>query len=108
MNFDKYKDVVIIKVYAHHGDGGDRGTGPIRGYCSTRHDAEQAAKGQGWYGGDGWVSEAHAIEINHKVYVLADKDPIDLDGKNARSDAELKEKTLASLTADQKRVLGLK
>lgn len=108
MNDTMHKEVSIIKVYAHHGDGGDRGTGPIQGYCSSRYAAENAALGQGWYGGNGWVSEAYAIKINHDVYVLASKDPIDLDGVNAKSDAELKAKTLASLSADQKRVLGLK
>lgn len=108
MNDTFNKDVKIIKVYAHHGDGGDRGTGPIRGYCSSRYAAESAAQGQGWYGGNGWVSESYAIKINHDVYVLASKDPIDLDGKSAQTDAELKAQTLASLSEDQKRVLGLK
>lgn len=97
----------IITIYVHHGDGGDRGTGPIQGYCSTRHAAEQSAKGQGWYGGDGWVGEACAIKFLESWYVLADKHPIDLDGVNAKIDAELKATTLASLTEDQKRVLGL-
>ena len=108
MNDTFHKDVSIITVYAHHGDGGDRGTGPIRGYCSTRFDAEQAAKGQGWYGGDGWVSEVRAIKINYDIYILASDSPIDLDGKRQRADDDLKALTLASLSAEQKRVLGLK
>jgi hypothetical protein len=97
----------IITVYAHHGDGGERGTGPILGYCSTRPAAEVAAYGQGWYGGNGWVSDCPALKIGDAVFVLAHKNPIDLDGKRSLADAELKAKTLADLTDDQKRVLGL-
>lgn len=108
MNDTFNKDVSIIKVWAYHGDGGDRGTGPILGYCSSKYDADQKAKHSGWYGGQGWVAEHTAIKINHDIYVLANPQPIDLDGVKAQSDADLKAKTLASLTDDQKRVLGIK
>ena len=108
MNDTMHKDIKIIKVWAYHGDGGERGIGPILGYCSSKYDAEQKAQHSGWYGGQGWVAEHSAIKINHDVYVLATPHPIDLDGVQKQADAELKAKTLASLTSDQKRVLGLK
>jgi hypothetical protein len=108
MNFGKINDIHLIKVYAYHGDGGDRGTGPILGYCSTKYQADLESTHTGFYGGKGWVSETSAIRINNEVYILAGEHPVDLDGVKAKSDAELKEKTLASLTDEQKRVLGLK
>ena len=108
MNDTFNKDVKIIKVYAYHGDGGERGTGPVMGYCSSKYDADIASAHTGFYGGKGWVSEVPAIKINHDVYILAHDYPVDLDGVRAKSDAELKAKTLASLSAEQKRVLGLK
>lgn len=108
MNDTFNKDVKIIKVWVYHGDGGERGVGPILGYCSTKYEADQQSAHTGFYGGKGWVSEVPAIKINHDVYILAHDKPVDLDGVKAKCDADLKAKTLASLTDDQKRVLGLK
>ena len=108
MNDTFNKDVKIITVYAYHGDGGERGVGPVIGYCSSKYEADVASQNTGFYGGKGWVSEARAIKINHDVYILAHANPVDLDGVKAKADAELKEKTLASLSSEQKRVLGLK
>ena len=107
MNDTLYKDISFITVYAYHGDGGERGIGPIIGFTSTRHDAEVKAHNSGFYGGAGHVAEHQAIKINCNVFLLARPDPIDLDGVAAKNDANLKASTLANLTTDQKRVLGL-
>jgi hypothetical protein len=108
MNDTFHKDVSIIKVWAYHGDGGERGVGPVIGYCSSKYDADVQSKHTGFYGGKGWVSEVPAIKINHDVYILAHDKPVDLDGKRKQADEDLKALTLASLSDEQKRVLGLK
>lgn len=97
-----------IEIWQAHGDGGERGIGPVIAYCSTENAAQKAAKGRGWYGGDGFVSKSHALRIEGKVWLLASPEPIDLDSIGAKRDAELREKTLAGLTPDQRRVLGIK
>lgn len=98
----------FITVYAVHGDsGGDRSEGPIIAYYSGKSVAEKKAQNSGWYGGYGGVSTHCAIVIDDQVYLLAKDTPIDLDQKLALADELLRVATLASLTAEQKRVLGL-
>jgi hypothetical protein len=97
-----------ITVWLAHGDGGERGIGPVIAYCSTQAQAEGAAKGIGWYGGNGYVEDAPALRIDGAVYLLRERDPIDMDAKQAQRDADLRAKTLAALTEEQKRVLGIR
>lgn len=101
-------DVAVIQVWQAHGDGGERGKGPVIGYYSTELRAKTAAHRKGWYGGDGHVEPAPAIKIDGKVYVLVSHKPVDLDGLDAAVDAKLREQTLAGLSAEQIRVLGIK
>lgn len=97
-----------ITIWKAHGDAGsDRGVGPVIAYCSTEAQAQEAARGQGWYGGNGHVGKAHALRIDGEVWLLERETPIDLDSAQAKRDAELREKTLASLSPEQKRVLRL-
>jgi hypothetical protein len=100
----------IVEIYAVHGDGGERSLGPIIGYCESQSDADRHKKGTGWYGGDGHVSKACAIEVNGSLYVLAAVKPIvfmDKIEEQKRLDQELRAKTIASLSEEQLRVLGL-
>lgn len=101
-------EVLWIEVWKAHGDGGEHGIGPVIAYCSTESQAKQAAAKQGWCGGDGAVTHAPALKIDGKVWVLAQREPIDLDSEQAKRDEALRAKTLASLNAEQRRVLGLK
>lgn len=99
----------IIKVFQVHGDGGERSIGPVIGYASTKSRADEKAKGQAWYGGDGWISEMAAIELDTgEIYILASPIPADIDGVRAKADAILREQTLALLSTEQRRVLGIK
>ena len=97
-----------IQIWQAHGDGGERGTGPVIAYCSTEAQAKQAASKKGWYGGDGVVLPAPALRIDGAVWLLARPNPIDLDSVQKTRDAELREKTIATLNAEQLRVLGIK
>lgn len=100
----------VITVYAAHGDGGERYIGPIIGVFSTESSARGFAQKRGWWGGDGAVSERKAVRLASGEVYLLDKDnsdPIDLDRQQAEYDASLREKTLAGLSDEQKRVLGI-
>lgn len=97
----------LLKIWKAHGDGGERSMGPVLAYCSTADKANEIAKGKGWYGGDGCVNEAFALRVDGNVWLLERKDPIDLDSTQKTKDAELRRTTLAELSADQRRVLGL-
>jgi len=96
-----------IDVWVAHGDGGERGIGPEIAYCSTKAHAESAAKGRAWYGGNGVVVKRCALKIDNKVWLLAERDPIDIDSAKARRDTDLRAKTIATLNAEQRRVLGI-
>lgn len=100
--------VEFMTVHMAHGDGGDRSIGPVIGYYSDSVKATDAAKGKGYYGGNGHVSEGPAIRIDGKVYRLLSDAPIDVDGVQASKDDELRKSTLAALSPEQIRVLGIK
>lgn len=81
------------------------------GYFSTEAVATEAAKNNKSHHGVGEVFPFYGIEItNHghtSVYVLSEKDPIDLDNQKVKADEILRRKTIESLTSEQRRVLGL-
>lgn len=103
------KPYEIISVWAYYGDSGEGGgRSPLLGYCSSFNLAARAAKGKGFWGGDGAVSVCKALKIGSEIFALIDEKPIDLNGTKVAQDAKLREQTLASLTVEQKRVLGIK
>lgn len=103
---EKIETAKFFTIYEVHGDGGDRGVGPVIGYASSSIKAMEMAKGKGFFGSEGSINEVPAILVDTGMYVLKKDHPIDLDNMQATKDAELKAKTLASLSAEQRRVLG--
>lgn len=101
-------EVSFLTVYAAHGDGGERGVGPVIGYFSNDHQARCFAAGKAWYGGDGHVCACDAIKVGEQVFVLNSRYPIDLDKAQAKYDEELRERTLKKLSDEELRVLGLR
>lgn len=83
--------------------GGDGGR---IGYASTARKAQEMAKGKGYFG-DGTYIKVPGVKIDGFFYVLTSGCPTDLDNIQADRDAELKASTVASLTDEQKRVLGI-
>lgn len=82
--------------------------GGIIGYFSEESVAKKEAKGKGSWGENASIDVLYSVELNGNTYILANGGkPVDVDLKKARNDAKLKEDTLASLTDEQKRVLGL-
>jgi hypothetical protein len=82
--------------------------GACHGWFRAKFLADQAAKDKGWYGGNGRVEKRWAICADDgEVFLLAQPQPIDLDGTQREYEEALRKKTLDGLTAEQKRVLGL-
>lgn len=77
-------------------------------FYSTESRASENTKGHGAWGSESGVNELPAIVVNGNTYVLQYAEPVDLDLHNAKADEQLKQETLASLSSEQKRVLGLK
>lgn len=100
--------IEIITIWQAHGDGGEHGNGPVIAYCSTESQAIEAAKGKGYFGSNGHVDSAKGLRADGHVWLLAKEHPIDLDSEQANRDEELREQTLAGLSDEQKRVLGLR
>ena len=106
----------IVDAWAVHGDSGtDRhNDGPLIGYCNNQKDAEAYAQGKGWWGGCGKIEKVPALVINGDTYILASPEPVKfVEGASERLAAEqkqhdeaLRQRTLASMTAEQRRVLG--
>lgn len=102
----------IIDVWCAHGDSGsDRGgLGPIIAVCSTPYQADQEAKGQGWYGGNGGTTERKALRTEDgKVWLLDGKrgEPIDLDGLTKKYEQQRRQQLLDAMCDEDKRILGL-
>lgn len=102
----------IVTVYAAMGSNEMSHSNFRCGVFSDHYNASQAAKGKGEWGSDGHVTESKAMKLSYddgtSEYYLLDSDkPLDLDGEKAKADAKLKEETLANMTSEQKRVLGL-
>jgi hypothetical protein len=98
----------LYKVFVNSNDGGFYVGYHIIGYFSNEQVAKGEAKGKGPYGDDATIEVVNSVEVNGETYLLAENGkPVDVDLEKARSDAKLKEETLASLTDEQKRVLGL-
>lgn len=112
-------DVKIIHAWAVHGDSGsvqNTGNGPIIGYCETELDADLHSQGKGSWGGKGAVSKVKMLVLQNgvdsKMYALAQPFPVkfhtlEVHLVQKRDDALLRAETLARLTAEQRRVLGL-
>ena len=100
--------VSMIPVYgtmAEDDDGRHRG---VMAYFSSSSAAESYGIHKGGWGGDCDVKEFSAIRLaDGRVYVVSDG-PIDLDLKKSKYEEELRKRTLASLTPEQIRVLGIK
>lgn len=82
-----YKEFSVgeIEIWQVHGDGGNEyNTGPVIAYCSTKEQADQVAKGRGWYGGKGHVQSRAALRIDGKVWLLAERYPIDMMTPNVK------------------------
>ena len=99
----------IIQLWEAHGDGGERGIGPVIGYARTKGEAETIARGQGWYGGDGSVRQCWAIQLDTgEVFALAGTEPLDLDGSVAKAREAARKQALAKLSPAEQVLLGIK
>lgn len=98
----------ILQVYKVHGDGGERGIGPIIGITLTKDKAEQMCKGKGFFGSHGEIFNGFAIEgDNGELYLLESEIPY-VEGQLHKTTLQNKKnQALAKLTEEDKKVLGL-
>jgi hypothetical protein len=88
----------------------DRGrTGAVVGVFTHEHDAQEGAKGKGWYGGPGWIEKADGyivgdLVIFPKVKIHTEDLNLDLP-KRAK---ERRNVALAKLTPEEITLLGIK
>lgn len=102
------KHYQIVDVWEAHGDGGERGTGPVIGYSVTKNGAETIAAGKGWWGGNGVVREAKALKLpTGELFALAEDKPIDLDEAFKKATEAHKQSGLKKLTPLERKALGL-
>jgi hypothetical protein len=113
----KNQKIDFIDAWAVHGDSGSERTddAPVIGYCNTAADAAAYALGKGWWGRPGKVTPVSAMVIDGDTYILAQREPVRfvegaseaLAAKHKQQDSELRARTIAGLSAEQRRVLGL-
>jgi hypothetical protein len=94
--------------------------GAVLGIFTTKSGALKAAKGNGFYGGDGAYRVAWAIHVPYsgphgfsfdppgKTYLLDSKVPITLDVSLPEHREKLRSAALAKLSAEERDALGLK
>jgi hypothetical protein len=105
----------LIDIWLSHGDGGERGTGPIIGICDSRVKAVVIAKGKAWYGGDGIVFEGKALKIsdgdggNPKYFLLNSNftQEVVLNANLPERTKNLQKLALSKLTDFEVNLLGL-
>lgn len=81
--------------------------GELIGVFSSEGAAELAAKGRGWYGGDGWTGSRTCIRAANEVYRLVDGDPVEMDADLPKLRKAAKAAALRKLTAAERHLLGL-
>ena len=99
----------LLTVYAAHGDGGERGFGPIIGLFTSRASAKTAACGKGFYGADGLVRERIALHVNGKYFLLDSSFPkaVDMDGVEKERREKRRQELIKQLSDDDLDILGL-
>lgn len=91
----------VYETYDEYGRLGD-----LVVVCRNLADAEIAAKGKGWYGGQGRVLEKKAIQIGDDIYPLIDNNPWkfkDVEELRAKEKLKAFEDTLKKLTPEMAR-----
>lgn len=100
--------IVFFNVYQIYEGGDEWGNERPAEFYSTHTKATLAAKGRGAYGGNAKVETKYAVSFNGVVYVLADKNPIDLDGQLAQRTENIRKQALAKLTPEEVEALKIK
>ena len=87
--------------------------GPVVGVYLSEGAAEIGARGQGWWGGKGAIREVKLLEMPGRTYLLDAQFPYGLDpaslNTNLREERNrLVEAAKAKLTAEERKLLGIK
>ncbi|MBK3780238.1 hypothetical protein G3A43_08205 [Paraburkholderia aspalathi] len=111
---DMVQKITIFEVRQTTDERGTRGT--VVGYCDSQSTADACAKGEGWWGGMGMVTEMSALVVDGKVWALRQPEPVEVLNLTAvralkpipqsELDTNLRNAALAKLSPDERRVLG--
>lgn len=106
--FDELAEPKIITLFALHTDS-ERSLGEPFEFYIDENRAVEMAKGRGWYGGAAPCRPVTAIVWpDGRYYLLRSDTPIPVDCSEGRPAADvLKERALAKLSLEERRVLGL-
>lgn len=97
-----------FQVWAVRNDTYERDdTSSVLAYYDSYGKAQERAVGKGWFGATARITKHEALRVGNNVWLLAKDTPIDVTQDESISDDDLREQTLATLSANQKRVLGL-
>ncbi len=96
----------IVEVYAVHQGDDDRHRGHPAWFFTTRWQAEDVAKGRGYFGGDAPVSIQNAVRIGDKYFLLKMDLPLEMD-IGPEDQSTIRRNALAKLTETEKRLLNL-
>lgn len=96
---------LVFSVYETTDEYGTRGA--YVGSFIDKNIAEATSANKGWWGGNGQVIPTWAIK-NHlgKVYLLQSDESINLDTDVQKAAEDIKQRALAKLTVEERRVLG--
>lgn len=104
-------DFTITSGWAVYKDKGDDRTtvkGDLVGFYYDSEDAEDAARGHGWYGGNGVIEKTFALKINDDSYfLLIQPEPVPIDVNLAAKKEGERKAALRKLTAKERELLGL-
>lgn len=100
------KLIDVFAVYETSDEYGRRSA--LVGYYTSKDGAKMAAKGRGWYGSEGAIESARALEVDGKWYALKESEPIMLDTDLQELKRRRRAQALAKLTPEDMRELGIK
>lgn len=105
---------VIARMFTAHVTIDDRGGhGPLIGVYEQESAAKAAAKGRGWYGGEGDVSPVMTLTLpSGQTFLLKDSNPVTINVNLIQRDNEIREQArqkLAALglTEEERKLLGI-
>ena len=99
----------IVKIWKAHGDGGERGVGPILGISKSEGTAKAMSKGKAFFGADGSVWSGSAIEnADGLLYLLETPEPFEDGVYQVETKDRARQAALAKLTDEDLLALGIK
>lgn len=96
----------LVTLYTVYQGEDDMRIGHVAWYFANKYEADDTAKGRGWYGGTAPTGTCRAIKLdNGKYLILETETQVELGGPELME--EKRKNALAKLTESEKVLLGL-